>query len=109
MKVNYTEKEKLALRELKEKIANKYELIWMKLIGSKARGDSNEESDVDIVIVLKNICWEVEKDIYDICFYLDLEYDLVISPIIYSEEEIKSRLTQITPFYQRVETEGILL
>ncbi len=109
MKVALLKKEKDALTELKEELSKKYKLLWMKLIGSKARGNFDEESDIDIVIVLKNVEWDVEKDIYEKCFYLGLKYDIVISPIIYSEKDINDKLTQITPFYKTVETEGILI
>jgi len=109
MKVTLLKKENDALTELKEKLSQKYKLLWMKLIGSKARGDSDEESDVDIVIVLENVGWDIERDIYETCFYLGLKYDVIISPIIYSKKEINDTLTQITPFYRMVEAEGILL
>ena len=101
--------EKDALENLKEKISEKYKLLWMKLIGSKARGDFDEESDIDIGIVLEYVDWDIERDIYEICFYLGLRYDVVISPIIYSEDEIKNSFTRITPFYRTVEAEGIVI
>ena len=107
MKLNLLKKEKNALIELKKEISKKYKLLWMKLIGSKARGDSDEESDIDIVIVLENVDWDIERDIYEKCFYLGLKYDIVISPIIYPEKDINDTLTQITPFYKTVEAEGI--
>jgi len=81
----------------------------MKLIGSKARGDFDEESDIDIVIVLKDVDWDIERDIYEKCFYLGLKYDTLISPIIYSEKDINDSLTRVTPFYRTVEAEGILI
>ena len=101
--------EKDALTDLKEEISKKYKLLWMKLIGSKARGDFDEESDIDIVIALENADWDIERDIFETCFYLGLKYDIVISPIIYSEKDINDTFTRITPFYRTVESEGILI
>lgn len=98
-----------ALLELKDALSKKYQLLWMKLVGSKARGDFDEESDLDVVIVLQAVNWQIEKDVYEMCFYVGLEHDIVISPIVYSREEIEDSLTRITPFYQTVEAEGILL
>lgn len=103
------EKEKEALLELKEELLKNYKLLWMKLIGSKARGDYDKESDIDIVIVLEHLDWEVEKKIYEICFYLSLKYDILISPILYSQEDINNPLTQISPFFKMVKAEGILI
>lgn len=101
--------EKKALIDLKEEISKKYRLLWMKLIGSKLRGDFDEESDIDIVIALENVNWDIERDIYEKCFYIGLKYDIVISPIIYSEKDINEPFTRITPFYRTVESEGILI
>jgi predicted nucleotidyltransferase len=102
-----SKREKDALADIKSEISRKYRLRWMKLIGSKARGDFDEESDVDVVIVLDELKWEIEKDIYEICFYTGLKYDILISPIVYSDDEIKNKLLQATPFYKVVEKEGI--
>lgn len=109
MRVTLLKKEKNALIDLKEEISKRYKLLWMKLIGSKARGDFDEESDIDIVIALENVDWDIERDIYETCFYLGLKYDIVISPIIYSEKDINDTFTRITPFYRTVESEGILI
>jgi len=68
MKKSLSKNEKEALKELKEEISKRYKLLWMKLIGSKARGDFDEESDVDIVIVLEHLDWDIERDIYERCF-----------------------------------------
>ena len=107
--LNLLKKEKDALTELKRQLSKRYKLLWMKLIGSKARGDFEEESDFDIVIVVENVDWDIERDIYETCFYLGLKYNILISPIIYSEEDINDSLTRITPFYRTVEAEGILI
>ncbi|MBM4330467.1 MAG: DUF86 domain-containing protein [Deltaproteobacteria bacterium] len=32
------------------------------------------------IIVLKQVDWDIERDICEICFYLGLKYDVVISP-----------------------------
>jgi predicted nucleotidyltransferase len=104
-----SKREKDALADIKSEISRKYRLCWMKLIGSKARGDFDEESDLDVVIVLDELNWEIEKDIYEICFYTGLKYDILISPIVYSDDKINNKLLQATPFYKVVEKEGLLI
>jgi predicted nucleotidyltransferase len=102
-------KEKKALLKLKKELSLKYNLYWLKLFGSKARGDFDKESDIDVVIVLDNVTWEIEKQVYELCFYLGLEYDVLISPIIYSIQEINDKLTKATPLFMTVEKEGIAI
>ena len=103
------ESEKDALLDVKKEISGKYGLRWMKLFGSKSRGDFDLESDLDIVIVVDRLDWQIEKDIYEICFYASLKHDLLISPIVFSEDEVNSGAIQRTPFYKVVEREGFAI
>lgn len=99
-----------AIRKLKEALARSFGLVEMKLIGSKARGDAGAESDIDLVITLKGEHdWRLDFKIYDLCFEIGLEHDVVLQPVIYSEKELNSDLTRVTPFYQAVAREGILV
>lgn len=101
------ENERIALQKLKHAIMAKYNLVEFKLFGSKVRGDSGPESDLDIFIVLDRVNWNIEKQIYELCFEIGLEHDVVFCPVIFSHTETESILTKITPFYQAVEKEGV--
>lgn len=81
----------------------------MKLFGSKAKGDYSDESDIDLLIVLDSYDWEIENEIYEICFEIGLEYDILLSSVIFSKKEFDDKLTKITPFYKIVTKEGIPL
>ena len=109
MKPILHKKEIEALSELKADLEKKHLFCWMKLIGSKARGDSDEESDIDVVIVLEQVDWQIERNIFESCFYIGLRHDVVISPTVYAKPELDMPLTRITPFYLAVEAEGVLV
>ena len=98
-----------ALRKLKEALVRDFRLVDLRLFGSKARGDSGPESDIDVRIVLEEADWETQKAVYDLCYRLGLEHHTVISPVLYSRVEFELPIRKITPLYQVVAREGVLL
>jgi predicted nucleotidyltransferase len=83
-------------------------LYDVRLFGSYARGDHNEESDVDVMVILDVNVNDVRKFRYDICRIaakLELKYNVTISPVLYGKEEYDSRKT--FGFCRNVEAEGV--
>ncbi len=61
------------------------------LFGSQARGDSDENSDYDILIVLdRNYSGTDENEILDLCYDIDLKYNILLDVHILSTSELDS-------------------
>lgn len=84
------------------------------LYGSYARGEQDkngEISDIDIMIlvdVTEEKIKELEKKVIDYSYDLDLEYDILLSPIVENIENYNNR-TKYMSFYKNVKDEGVLL
>lgn len=81
------------------------------LYGSYARGDYNDSSDVDIMILTDFTFEEIEKyrdDISDIAFDIELETGIILSPIIKNIDKYNERVN-IIPFYTNVQKDGVVL
>ena len=77
------------------------------LYGSKARGDSIEGSDIDILIVTEySIPREIKYLISDIIYNHELEHDIIISAIIVPQSDYRNK---ISPFLINVRKEGIVI
>lgn len=81
------------------------------LYGSYARGDYNERSDVDIMILTTLTDEEIEEaetGIFDLAFDFQMDYDIDISVVIQNKERFNYWLGAL-PFYNNVQKEGIVL
>lgn len=95
--------------KVKEVLGNRLKKII--LYGSYARGDFNNSSDVDIMILTDCTFEEIEeyRDIIsDIAFDIELENGIAISPIIKNIDKYNARVN-IVPFYKNVQKEGVVL
>jgi len=100
--------EQRALDRLKEILARDFGLDRLILYGSKARGDADRESDIDVLVVLEGEPdWRTRRAVYDVCFDIGLEYDVLLQPVVYSQTRYNSPLIRATPFYRNVESEGV--
>ncbi len=81
------------------------------LYGSYARGDFQENSDVDIMVLVKIAPEEIEKieePIFDLAFDIEMEQGIHVSPIIKNEEQFVY-WADVLPFYRNVRDEGVEL
>lgn len=97
------------LTRINEVLENKIKKII--LYGSYARGDYNNSSDVDIMILTTLGNEEIElyrEVISSIIFDIQVETDIYISPIIKNIENYNLRVGFV-PFYMNVQNEGVEL
>ncbi len=96
------------LEEFKAELKNLYgnKLKYIILYGSYARGEENEDSDIDLAIILKgNIKPFEEIDrMTEIACNIDLNYNILLSIHPVSEEDYNSR---ITPLLVNIREEGV--
>ncbi len=98
------------LRELKEALQQVYgkNLCRVYLYGSYARHQEEVESDVDVLIVLKNYAdfWEEVRRTGQLISDLSLKYNVTISPAHVREADW---LQGDSPFFRRVQKECVLI
>lgn len=79
------------------------------LYGSHARGDVNQYSDLDILLILDyKIDWQLKDKIYEVCSNLNLKYDVWIDVSILSQDDMES-IRGKQPFVQNALREGITI
>jgi len=99
--------ENIAVEEFKQKVIKRFGNAEIILFGSKARGDGDEYSDIDVLVLLEhepNI--SIEKEIIDIGFEVEIKHDVVLGIITHSKIFWDSR-GLLMPIHREIEKEGI--
>lgn len=84
-----TTEEKTVLRELKDalKVFLGDRLVSFVLYGSKARGDYDSESDLDVAIVVRDLTGVLKHQILEMVAEMEFKYFIPISTLVLSEED----------------------
>jgi predicted nucleotidyltransferase len=99
--------EKKAIKELHAKLSVRYALSDFRIYGSKAAGTETPDSDIDVMIVLGQTSPEIESQIDDIIFDINLKYDCLISALFFGADELQEGPFGESPIYKKAIAEGI--
>jgi uncharacterized protein len=87
------EKENLGLQAFRDRLQQSFrgKVRQLALFGSKARGESSLDSDLNVLVIIEDEDRILRREIIDIASELSLEYDILISPRVIGEQNWKSR------------------
>jgi predicted nucleotidyltransferase len=103
------------IREVMESFASQAKSVYgtklhqIVLYGSCARGDYQQDSDIDVMLLLnvgQDQLAEERKKVFDIADEIDLKYDVVLTPVLQSMD-IYNKFLGVSMFFQNIEKEGI--
>ena len=85
------------------------QMVRIVLYGSMAKGTATAESDIDIALFVKDrLTSAQENSLSDLIVDLNMKYNRVFS-VIDIDLETYLKWKRVTPFYQNVDQEGIVL
>jgi predicted nucleotidyltransferase len=106
LKKNENDAIKAAVRMLK----SEFSISKVILFGSKARGDHDEHSDIDLLVVASRVLhWKDEKAIVGALFDIGMEYDVIISPLFTFSDEWEKGICAEFPVYREISQDGAVL
>jgi predicted nucleotidyltransferase len=104
-----TEKDLRIARDLKRKLSQVVQLLDIRVFGSRARGGADEYSDMDVFLKIERIDPEMKEKIDEVIWEVGFENFLVISPLIFTRDEIENTPLRASPIVKNIMLEGVPL
>lgn len=103
--------ERNVLSRITEKIRNRYpeRIVAVYAFGSKVRGDQDEWSDFDVLVVVRDRNPSIENEIISIFVEEEIHSGLNFTPVIKDAWAFQHERDLHTPFYEVLQREGIVL
>jgi predicted nucleotidyltransferase len=92
--------------ELKNRLAGLVKLVDFSVFGSRARGDAGEDSDMDVFIEVENLDKDIKRRVQDATWEVGFENFMVISPLIFTRDELENSPLRSSPIVRVIKEEG---
>jgi len=109
-KKSLEQREGLAIEEAARTVKSQFPVEEIILFGSKARGDHDAFSDIDLLLVTTQpLHWRDEKAIVEVLFDIGMTYDVIFTFLFVSKEEWKGGLFAQFPIYSEILRDGAVI
>lgn len=94
-------------KKLKERLSEVVNLIDFRVFGSRARGDADDLSDMDVFIEVDSLNDRLKATIRDIVWEVGFENSLFISPLIFTRYELEDSPLRVSPIVKNIYEDGV--
>jgi predicted nucleotidyltransferase len=108
-KLKLTRDERAWLRAYRKALKEQHPDVVSRLLlyGSKARGTAHADSDLDVLLIVKNEAARLKRELRHIGYLLAATSDALPSILAYTEDEWESRRQSGSPFRRNVERDAV--
>ena len=108
--ISLMKNEREAIKAAVRIIRSQFSIDKVILFGSKARGDYDKHSDIDLLLISStSLNWKDEKAIVGALFDIGMEYDVIFSPLFTSSDEWENGIFTEFPVYQEISRDGAVV
>ncbi len=94
-------------KELKLRLTEVANIVDFRVFGSRARGNQDEFSDLDVFIEVENLDRIIKKKIRNITWEIGFENSVFISSLIFTRYEIEVSPLRASPIIKNINEEGV--
>jgi len=101
--------ERAAIEAAAAVLREKLPVTQVILFGSKARGEDDQDSDIDLLLLTtRPLTWDEQKLVVPLLSPLQLEYDVFFGTVEIAEDEWYHGVYQVLPLRAEVERDGVV-
>jgi predicted nucleotidyltransferase len=106
-----TPNERAAVMEYVARIRSRFpqHILAVMLFGSKARGDADAESDIDLLVLVDEESGEFRSHLWHVASDVSLEFNVVISARVFGQVRWEEARRMRLPLYRAIVADGVLL
>lgn len=101
------EKDRRIAQELKKRLSDVVEVLDFKVFGSRARGDADEYSDLDIFLEVESLDNTLKEKISAIVWEVGFNNYTVISQLIFTRDELENSPLRASSIVEVIAEEGV--
>jgi predicted nucleotidyltransferase len=95
-------------RELKDRLSREVNLLDIRVFGSRARGDNDPDSDLDVFIEVDRLTREAKEKIQYVAWEVGIDNGCIfISPLIFDKKELTESPMRSSWIVENIYREGI--
>lgn len=103
-----TERDRQILNEFSNRVRQHFPEAKIWAFGSRARGDAQPDSDLDICVVVEALDRSSWHTISDLAWEVGFKYDVLIATVKYSRQQFEASPRMASPFVKNILKEGIV-
>jgi len=109
-KTSLGKREREAIASAARLLKERFPIDRVILFGSKARGDADAHSDINLLLISsKALHWKEEKAVVEALFDIGMEHDVIFSPLFATSEEWENGVFKTFPIYDEITREGAVV
>jgi hypothetical protein len=93
----------------KELLNKKLKVSELILFGSRARGDADPDSDLDVLVIVDDLSPEMEEYISECAWEAGFQSGIVIVPVVFSRYEWENGPERYSLLAVAIKSEGVIL